>query len=114
MKNKVLVAMGIGIFAALTFNAASVTTLADDGQQPDPQKSNENNQYNFDKEMKTRIEGTINVPHTKTKVYVGIENIKNYVSYRNKITDIVKSEETQQSLFGANEPLSEESLPFLE
>lgn len=43
-----------------------------------------------------------------------IENIKNYVSYRNKITDIVKSEETQQSLFGTNEPLCDESLPFLE
>lgn len=43
-----------------------------------------------------------------------IENIKNYVCFRNKITDIVKSEETQQSLFGTNEPLSDESLPFLE
>lgn len=37
----------------------------------------------FDKEMKTRIEGTINVPHTKTKVYVGIENIKNYMYFQN-------------------------------
>ncbi len=34
MKNKVLVAMGIGIFAALTFNAASVTTLADTDPEP--------------------------------------------------------------------------------
>ena len=37
--------MGIGIFAALTFNAASVTTLADDGQQPDG-KSEESNEEN--------------------------------------------------------------------
>ena len=37
----------------------------------------------FDKEMKTRIEGTINIPHTKTKVYVGIENIKNYMYFQN-------------------------------
>ena len=51
MKNKVLVAMGIGIFAALTFNATSVTTLAAEGD-PDPQDPNENNQYDFDKELK--------------------------------------------------------------
>ncbi|MCR4787957.1 MAG: hypothetical protein K5888_05165, partial [Lachnospiraceae bacterium] len=43
MKNKVLVAMGIGIFAALTFNATSVTTLAEDGnpQPQEPEKKEE-------------------------------------------------------------------------
>ncbi len=45
MKNKVLVAMGIGIFAALTFNAASVTTLADDGTKPEG-NNEENNEQN--------------------------------------------------------------------
>ena len=43
-----------------------------------------------------------------------IENIKTFVTYRNKIADIVKSEESQQSLFGAMEPLRDESLPFLD
>ncbi|MCR4787998.1 MAG: hypothetical protein K5888_05405 [Lachnospiraceae bacterium] len=53
MKNKVLVAMGIGIFAALTFNAASVTTLADDNNEP--QNPDENNGYNFDDEMEEAV-----------------------------------------------------------
>lgn len=42
-----------------------------------------------------------------------IEDIKTYYNYRNKISDIVKSEETQSSMFGVSEPLSDESLPFL-
>lgn len=42
-----------------------------------------------------------------------IEDIRNFVGFRNKISDIVKSEETQQSLFGVGEPLSDEALPFL-
>lgn len=42
-----------------------------------------------------------------------IEDIKTYYNYRNKISDIVKSEEAQTSMFGVNEPLSDESLPFL-
>ena len=50
MKNKVLVAMGIGIFAALTFNAASVTTLAEESNT-DPQNSDENKKYDFNNEM---------------------------------------------------------------
>lgn len=42
-----------------------------------------------------------------------IEDIKTYYNYRNKISDIVKSEEAQTSMFGVNEPLCDESLPFL-
>lgn len=42
-----------------------------------------------------------------------IEDIKTYYNYRNKISDIVKSEGTQSSMFGVSEPLSDESLSFL-
>lgn len=42
-----------------------------------------------------------------------IEDIKTYYNYRNKISDIVKSEKAQTSMFGVNEPLCDESLPFL-
>lgn len=42
-----------------------------------------------------------------------IEDIKTYYNYRNKISDIVKSEEAQTSMFGVSEPLCDESLPFL-
>ena len=55
MKNKVLVAMGIGIFAALTFNAASVTTLAEEGNT-DPQNPDENKNYDFGNEMDEAVE----------------------------------------------------------
>lgn len=37
----------------------------------------------FDKEFRTRIEGQIVVPHTKTKLTVGIENIKNFLYFQN-------------------------------
>ena len=42
-----------------------------------------------------------------------IEDIKTYYNYRNKISDIVKSEGTQSSTFGVSEPLSDESLSFV-
>lgn len=44
---------------------------------------------NLDKENRTRIEGIFSLPHTKTKVTVGVENIKNMVylqNYGNKNT----------------------------
>lgn len=37
----------------------------------------------FDKEFRTRIEGQIVVPHTKTRLTVGIENIKNFLYFQN-------------------------------
>lgn len=36
-----------------------------------------------DKEFKQRVEGVITVPHTKTKLTVGVENIKNYCYFAN-------------------------------
>lgn len=41
-----------------------------------------------------------------------IENISTYVSFRKKITDIVKAEDTQTT-FSLQEDVGEESLPFL-
>lgn len=38
---------------------------------------------NFDKEMKSRIAGTINIPHTQTQLTIGAENIKNYMYFQN-------------------------------
>lgn len=37
----------------------------------------------YDKIMRTRIEGQLNIPHTKTKLTVSVENIKNYVYFQN-------------------------------
>lgn len=37
----------------------------------------------YDNVMRTRIEGQLNIPHTKTKLTVSVENIKNYVYFQN-------------------------------
>lgn len=37
----------------------------------------------FDKEMRTRIEGQLTIPHTQTILTVGVENIKNYTYFQN-------------------------------
>lgn len=37
----------------------------------------------YDKIMRTRIEGQLNIPHTKTKLTVSVENVKNYVYFQN-------------------------------
>ena len=42
-----------------------------------------------------------------------IENIKTYSSYKKKIPDIVKAEETQMGCFSCGEPSLIDDLPFL-
>ena len=37
----------------------------------------------LDKELRTRIEGAFSLPHTGTKLTVGVENLKNYAYYQN-------------------------------
>ena len=37
----------------------------------------------FDKEFRQRIEGVIDIPHTKTTLTVGVENIKNFCYFQN-------------------------------
>ena len=37
----------------------------------------------YDNVMRTRIEGQLNIPHTKTKLTVSVENMKNYVYFQN-------------------------------
>lgn len=39
--------------------------------------------YDFDKENRTRIQGQLTIPHTKTTITVGAENIKNYTYFAN-------------------------------
>ncbi len=38
---------------------------------------------NFDNEFRQRIEGVINIPHTNTKITLGVENIKNFCYFQN-------------------------------
>lgn len=42
-----------------------------------------------------------------------IENIETFATYKKKIPDIVKAEDTQKDIFTCNEPITER-LPFLE
>ena len=37
----------------------------------------------YDKEFRTRVEGQVTMPSTKTKLTVGVENIKNFVYFQN-------------------------------
>ncbi|MDE5740022.1 MAG: putative porin [Bacteroidaceae bacterium] len=46
-----------------------------------------------DKEFRQRIEGIIDIPHTKTKITVGMENIKNFCYFQN--TGIVLNADTE-------------------
>ncbi len=39
--------------------------------------------HDFDKENRTRIQGQLTIPHTKTTITVGAENIKNYTYFAN-------------------------------
>lgn len=39
--------------------------------------------YDFDKENRTRIQGQLTIPHTKTTITVGAENIKSYTYFAN-------------------------------
>ena len=39
--------------------------------------------HDLDKEMRQRVEAIITVPHTKTKLTVGVENMKNYCYFQN-------------------------------
>ena len=41
-----------------------------------------------------------------------IENIRTYATYKRKISDIVKAEDTQMCCFSCNEPLESMDLPF--
>ena len=41
-----------------------------------------------------------------------IENINNYVTFRRKIADIVKAEDTQTDCFSCQEPMPYVELPF--
>lgn len=40
----------------------------------------------YDKIMRSRVEGQLNIPHTKTKLTVSVENLKNYVYFINNGT----------------------------
>ena len=41
-----------------------------------------------------------------------IENIRTFATYKRKISDIVKTEDTQMCCFSCNEPLESMDLPF--
>jgi len=53
-----------------------------------------------DKEFRQRIEGVIDIPHTNTKITVGVENIKNFCYFQN--TGIVFNEGTEQQAISNN------------
>ncbi|MDE5550424.1 MAG: putative porin, partial [Bacteroidaceae bacterium] len=53
-----------------------------------------------DKEFRQRIEGIIDIPHTKTKITVGMENIKNFCYFQN--TGIVLNADTENPVISNN------------
>lgn len=53
-----------------------------------------------DKEFRQRIEGCIDIPHTHTKLTVGVENIKNYAYFQN--TGIVLNADTDNPVISNN------------
>ncbi len=53
-----------------------------------------------DKEFRQRIEGVIDIPHTKTKITVSIENIKNFCYFQN--TGIVLNTNTENPVISNN------------
>ncbi len=54
----------------------------------------------FDKEFRQRIEGLIDIPHTHTKITVGVENIKNFCYFQN--TGIVFNAGTETQAISNN------------
>lgn len=53
-----------------------------------------------DKEFRQRIEGVVDIPHTKTKITVGVENIKNFNYFQN--TGIVLNAGTEEEAISNN------------
>lgn len=53
-----------------------------------------------DKEFRQRIEGVIDIPHTQTKITVGMENIKNFSYFQN--TGIVLNADTENPVISNN------------
>lgn len=54
-----------------------------------------------DKEKRQRIEGIITVPHTKTRLTVGVENIKNFCYFQNTGT-VLSDAETGEAIYTYN------------
>ncbi|MBR1668663.1 MAG: putative porin [Bacteroidaceae bacterium] len=54
----------------------------------------------FDKELRQRIEGVIDIPHTHTKITVGVENIKNFSYFQN--TGITLNADTENPVVSNN------------
>ncbi len=54
----------------------------------------------LEKELRQKIEGTISIPHTKTKITVGVENIKNFTYFQN--TGIMLNSETDNPIITNN------------
>lgn len=61
----------------------------------------------------TNFETNQVVPNMSTLCHEEIDNISNYATFRSKIADIVKAEDTQTDCFTLREDLPAENLPFL-